>query len=279
MRARRMGATVGGLLIAAALAIPTAAQAELCDAPTGICIVNPPTAANPWVGPQLVQVRLPEDAQPNYSSAGWTQPGAPEGDYPHRLGGFQLVEQGPLGGTSLYQGIFEPDLRAHGPGPNVFMPLDGAVNLTVTAAHGDSACTCIKESTATFSGLPVSSTVASFHWQIVRRGRWFQAVMAFEARAPVRVKQLFHVSAFAKNGDVDFAPLPLRERRVTGIGPVRVVQKLSVRYVKHQCEGHRRCELVAEAVMETPTSARVEEELLNSISRKVSLPKQQTQPQ
>jgi hypothetical protein len=261
-------------LAAGLLAVPATAGAELCSPDAHICIVNPPIAATPWVAPQLVQLRLPSEADPAYSGASWTQPGVPyafslkSGRYPLK-GGLQLVEQGPPGGMSLYQGTIESVFGSDLSG-NVFLPVDGALTLSVVARHNDPTCECLKEATATFSDLPVLAAVTGFSWRIVRRGKWFRAVMSFEARTPIRVEQIFHVSAF-KGERVDFFPRPLMTRRVTGSGPLRIVQKLSARYVQNKCSGYRRCLLYAEGQMGSAAESSLEDGLLSAISRPITL--------
>lgn len=262
------------------LAVPAMAGAELCSPDGHFCIVNPPTAATPWVAPQLVQLRLPSEADPTYSGASWTQPGVPGADFPRSLesgrypikGNLQLLEQGPPGGTSLYQGSIEPWFAAEGEGSNSFLPVDGALVLSVVARHSDPICTCMKEISATFAGLPVLGAVTGFSWQIVRSGKWFRAIMSFEARTPVRVEQIFHVSAF-KGGSVDLFPIPLMTRQVTGSGPLRIVQKLSAAYVQNKCSGYGRCRLYAEGQMGSAAESRLEDGLLSSISRPIPVRK------
>ncbi len=254
------------------------AQAELCDPATRICIVNPPTAASPWLAPQLVQLRLPSEADPSYSGAAWTQPGVPGAEFPRSLesghypikGKLQLLEQGPPGGTSLYQGSIEPWFAAEREGSNRFLPMDGTLTLSVQARVSDPFCQCAKDTTATFAGLPVLGAVSGFTWRIVRSGKWFRAVMSLEARSPIRVEQIFQISAFTK-GDVDFFPLPLMKRRVTGTGPLRIVQKLSAAYVHRKCSGYRRCQLYAEGQMGSAAEASAQDGLLSSISRPVAI--------
>lgn len=234
------------------------ASAELCNPSGQICIVNPPTAANPWVAPQLVQLRLPSEADPYYSHAAWTQPGTFEGDFGRDLGQntypelppkLKLVEAGPPGGTSLYQAIVEPEVRVDPP-RNVFAPADGTLNLTVQARHGDNACSCLKEVSATFEGLPILGTVAGFKWRIVHRRTWYAAVMSFYARAPLRLEQLFHISGF--NGQKVHIGHLFVTRRKLGTGPQKIVQKLSAKYVERQCAPYRRCVLFSEATLGAP---------------------------
>ncbi len=233
--------------VAVFLAPPMSARAELCDPATKICIVNPPSAAAPWIPPQLVQLRLPAEAEPEYSGASWSQPGQSWSDALRSgaglvRGGLQLLEQGMPGGTSLYQGILEARYGYERPS----LPTDGALTLSVVAGHRGSNCTCIEETKATFSELPVLSPIGRFNWRIVRSGKFFQAVMSLEARSAVQIKQLFYISAF-DGEEYDFLPLPLMQRKVTGSGSVRVVQRLSARYVQNQCAAYRRCMLWADA--------------------------------
>jgi hypothetical protein len=241
------------------LAVPASAGAELCSPDGHICIVNPPTAANPWVAPQLVQFRLPSGADPyNYSRATWTQPGAFEGDFSRTLGQntypelgpkLKLIEAGSPGGTSLYQAIVEPEIRVDPP-RNIFAPVDGTLNLTVEVVRDDEACKCRKETSATFEQLPILGTVAGFKWHIVHRRRWYAAVMSFYARAPLRLEQLFHISGF--NGqEVDIGHLFVTRRKLE-IGPQRIVQKLSTKYVERHCAPYHRCVLFAEAEFGAP---------------------------
>lgn len=252
-----------------------AQAAELCDAPTHICIVNPPTAASPWIAPQLVQLRLPAEANPNYSGASWSQPGVypqalESGGYPIK-GGLQLIEQGAPGGTSLYQGTIEPGFSA-GPNGNSFLPADGALTLTVEARASDPICECVKPfATTAFAGLPVLGAITGFNWRIVRSGKWFRAIMSLEARTPIRIEQIFHVSGFEKKGGVDFFPRPLMTRQVTGTGPLQMVQKLSARYVEHKCSGYQRCRLYAEGQMGSAAEPHLADGLLSSVSRPVMI--------
>lgn len=238
--------------------LPATASAELCDPSGQICIVNPPASSNPWIAPQLVQLRLPSDASAEYSRATWAQPGTFEGDFPRALGQntypalgprLKLIEAGPPGGTSLYQAIVEPEIRVDPP-RNVFAPADGTLNLTVEAKHSDNACECLKEVSATFAGLPILGTVGGFKWRIVHRRRWYAAVMSFYARAPLRLEQLFHISGF--NGqEVDIGHLFVTRRKL-GTGPQKIVQKLSAKYVQRHCVPYRRCVLFAEAEFGAP---------------------------
>lgn len=282
MKARRMSAIFGGLLIAAALAVPAAAQAELCDAASGICIVNPPTAASPWIPPQLVELRLPSEAEPQYSVASWTQSGVSEypnylqtGHYPIK-GRLELVQQGPPGGTSLYRGTLEPNFNQEGPGANTFAPVDGALTLSVDAARADPSCQCSKHQIATFTGLPVLSPVAAFSWHLVKRGQWFSAVLSLEARTPLRLSQeLYGVGSASKERSVVF-PLPYRKHVLTGSGPLRLVQKLSVQYVRNHCAKLRRCSLWASAWIGTAAESALEDSPLNPLSR--SVPNHQRRP-
>jgi hypothetical protein len=256
--------------------LPAGASADLCNTSGQICIVNPPTAASPWVAPQLVQLRLPSEANPAYSGASWTQPGVPNAEFPHSLatgtypnkGKLQLVEPGSPGGTSLYQGTVEPNFNA-GQGLNLFLPADGTLTLTVEASASDPTCQCVKTlASATFTGLPVLGAVTDFSWQIVRSGKWFRAIMSFEARTPVRATQIFHVSTF-KGGRVHFFPTPLMTRQVTGSGPLRIVQKLSAAYVQNKCSGYQQCRLYAEGEMGSAAESRLEDGLLSSVSRPI----------
>lgn len=249
------------VLLAVALGaylLPATASAELCSPTSQICIVNPPTAASPWVAPQLVQLRLPSDADPFYSHAAWTQPGTFEGEFPRALGqntypelgpSLKLIEAGPPGGTSLYQAIVEPEVRVDPP-RNIFAPADGTLNLMVEAKHNDEACGCLKETSATFAGLPILGTVGGFKWRIVRRRTRYAAVMSFYARSPLRLEQLFHISGF--NGqEVDLGHLFVTRRKL-GVGPQKIVQKLSTKYVERHCAPYRRCVLFAEAELGAP---------------------------
>jgi hypothetical protein len=265
------------LLAAVSLAALTGvARAELCDPATRICIVNPPTAASPWLPPQLVQLRLPAESNPTYSSAAWTQPGILGAEYPHSLetgrypikGKLQLVEQGTPGGTSLYQGMIEPGFGSEQPGSNLFLPVDGTLTLSVRSARADPGCECIKEDIATFVGLPVMSPVARFNWRLVRSGKWFLATMSLEARTPLRVTQIFYLSGFDGRG-YDFLPLPLMKRQLTGAGSLRIVQKLSARYVHNKCSDYRRCKLYVDGEMGSAAESRLEDGLLSSLSRPV----------
>jgi hypothetical protein len=263
--------TAGGLFSAAA-------QAELCDPATRICIVNPPTTASPWLAPQLVQLRLPSESNPTYSTASWTQPGVPGAEYPRFLetgrppikGKIQLVEQGPSGGTSLYQGMIEPRFDSERLGSNTFAPIDGTLILSVSAARSDSGCECVKDDIATFAGLPVLAPFTRFNWRLVKNGKWFRATMSLDARTPLRMTQLLYVSAFDGKG-YDFFPLPLRKRRVTGSGPLRIVQQLSARYVHNKCADYRRCRLYADGEMGTAAEWASQDGHLDSLSRPIAI--------
>jgi hypothetical protein len=266
------------LLLVGAGVLPAAASADLCDAASRICIVNPPTAANPWVAPQLVQLRLPSEANPAYSGASWTQPGVPGAEYPNYLrsgryplkGRLQLLEQGPPGGTSLYQGTIEPRFDSERRGSNTFAPVDGALTLSVVASQSDPACSCTKETTAIFAGLPVLSPFGRFNWRLVKSGKWFRAILSLEARTALRVTQLLYVSTF-DGKQYDFFPLPLMKRRVIGTGPLRIEQKLSTAYVHNQCEDYRRCTLYADGEMGTAAESYSQDGLLNSLSRPIAI--------
>jgi hypothetical protein len=270
---RWIGAAVWLLTLGGSALFPQLAKAERCDSTSHICIVNPPTAASPWIAPQLVQLRLPAEARPEYSRAAWTQTGLPTGEWPHPLSsgvinnGLQLLEQGPPGGMSLYQATLQSDLSAHQEGLDTFLPVDGVLTLTVTAGQVEQECSCIKELTATFESLPVFSAIANFNWHIARGRGFFKAIMSFEARTPVHAEQSFHGSGFSKQ-DIDFFPLPLMEREVTASGPVRIVQKLSIRYVRNRCRGYRRCELVTEGELQSVGGSEGQG-LLSSISRRI----------
>jgi hypothetical protein len=254
---------------------PQLTKAESCDSTSHICIVNPPTSANPWIAPQLVQLRLPAEARPEYSRAAWTQTGLPTGEWPHSLSsglinnGLQLLEQGPPGGMSLYQATLQSDLGAHQEGLNTFLPVDGVLTLTVTAGQVEQECSCIKETTATFESLPVLGAISNFNWHIARGRKFFKAIMSFEARTPVHVEQFFHGSGYSKQ-DIDFFPLPLMDREVTASGPVRVVQKLSIRYVRNRCRAYRRCELVTEGQLQSVGGSEGQG-LLSSITRRIPI--------
>jgi hypothetical protein len=247
------------------------AQAELCDPATRVCIVNPPTAASPWIPPQLVELRLPSEAEPQFAGASWTQPGVSEypnylqtGHYPIK-GRIELVQQGPPGGTSLYQGTLEP-------GGTALTPIDGTLTLSVDAARSNPTCQCVNHNVATFAGLPVLSPVAAFSWQLVKRGQWFKAVLSLEARTPLRLSQeLFGVGSASKERSVVF-PLPYRKHVITGSGPLRLVQKLSVRYVQNQCAKLRRCSLSASAWIGTAAESAMEDGPLGSLSRPIPSP-------
>jgi hypothetical protein len=264
------------LAVASLAALAGTARAELCDPATRICIVNPPTAASPWLASQLVQLRLPAESNPAYSGASWTQPGVPEAEYPHGLesgrypikGKLQLVEQGAPGGTSLYQGMIEPGFDSERPGNNLFLPVDGTLTLSVRSARADPGCECIKEDIATFAGLPVMSPVARFNWRLIRSGKWFLATMSLEARTPLRVSQILYVSGFDRKG-YDFFPLPLMKRQLTGSGPLRIVQKLSARYVHNKCSDYQRCTLYVDGEMGSAVESRLEDGHLSSLSRPI----------
>jgi|GEM_PF-6760221 len=262
LRRRGFSAAVvlAGLLAVGLLGSGAAtASAELCNPSGQICIVNPPTAANPWVAPQLVQFRLPSGADPyNYSRATWTQPGAFEGDFPRTLGQntypelgpkLKLIEAGPPGGTSLYQAIVEPEVRVDPP-RSIFAPADGTLNLTIEVVRDDEACKCRKEASATFEQLPILGIVAGFKWRIVHRRRWYAAVMSFYARTPLRLEQLFHISGF--DGQKTHIGHLFVTRRKLGTGPQKIVQKLDAKYVERQCAPYRRCVLFAEAELGAP---------------------------
>jgi hypothetical protein len=281
MRSAALGILGSVAVLLGLLASP--ARAELCDPASGICVVNPPSAASPWVAPQVVQLRLPADSRPEYSGASWTEAGIPGGEWPRPLSsgivnnGLQLLEQGPPGGTSLYQATLRTDFAARATGVNSFAPADGTLSLTVMAGRSDPSCTCIRETTAAFPGLPVLGAIAGFDWRIARGGGFFRAVMSFGARTPVAVEQLFHISGYSK-GEIDFLPLPLMRREVTGAGTVRVVQKLSTRYVRNRCRLYRRCDLVAEAILESPGGGSETQGLLSSISRRIATPERAVRP-
>lgn len=51
--------------------------------------------------------------------------------------------------------------------------------------------------------VPVLDAITGLNWRIVRSGKWFRAIMSFDARTPIRVEQIFHISAF-KGEKVDF---------------------------------------------------------------------------
>lgn len=221
------------------------AQAELCDTGTRICVVNPPTAASPWLAPQLVQLRLPAETNLAYSGASWMQPGVPEGEYPQRLDGLQLVEQGPPGGMSLYQGTIEPIFGKTQVQTPLVLPADGALTLSVVSKYTDPACNCATEAVATFPGLPVLAPLTRLNRRVVKSGKWFRAIMSLEARTPIRVSQIMYVAGY-DGKEYTFFPHPLRERKVTASGPLRIEQKLSIRYVHRQCRAYRRCTVWAE---------------------------------
>lgn len=259
------------LAVMAGVLWPVAAHAELCDPSTRICIVNPPSPASPWLAPQLVQLRLPAEASSTYSRANWTQPGVVDypvylqsGRYPIK-GGLQLIEQGAPGGTSLYQGTLEPKFGEGGPAAT---PFDGAVTLSVIAAQSDPLCMCVKEAIATFAGLPVRAPVGRFNWRITKSGKWFRAIMSFETRVALRATQILYVSGF-DGKRIDLFPLPLMKRVVTATGPIRIEQKLSVRYVQRACTEYRRCTLWADGQLGTAAESPLEDGSLDSRSRRM----------
>lgn len=259
-----MRARIGLVALVAALALvvaPAAASGEVCDASGRFCIVNPPTAANPWVAPQVVQFRLPAEAHPDYSGGWWKQGERPGG----KLAAPVIVAPGPPGGTTLYQGVLQPVVSVD-PVPNEFLPLDGTVSVTLTAQVSDDACGCYQETTATFDNLPILATLTGFDWRITRRRTSYRAVMSFTARSPVELKQLFHASGFEQDGSVDFGRL--RVKRVTsGVGPQRITQTLGARSVSRFCEAFLRCALFTEAVVGAPFEGG---SLLRSVQRPVA---------
>ncbi len=274
---RRLAVALTGAVAVLAFFGAGQAQAELCDTGTRICVVNPPTAASPWLAPQLVQLRLPTETNLAYSGASWMQPGVSEGEYPRSLesdrypikGGLQLVEAGPPGGTSLYQGTIEPIFGQTQVQTPLVLPVDGALTLSVVSKSTDPACNCVKEAVATFPGLPVLAPLARLNRRIVRSGKWFRAIMSLEARTPLRVSQIFYVSGF-DGKQYDLFPHPLLERKVTASGPVRIEQKLSTRYVHRQCRAYRRCTLWADGEMGIAAESSLADRLLPSVPRPVT---------
>lgn len=246
----------------AGAATASSASAEVCDASGKFCIVSPPTAASPWVAPQIVQFRLPAEATPDSSGGQWSQPGM----YPGSLFPATLIAAGAPGGTSLYQATLAPSAEVSR-GSNRFWPVDGAASVTLVARQSDPVCVCYHESTATFDNLPILGTIAGYNWRFKKTKRWYQVITTFTARHPIELEQLFHPSGFTK-GRVDIGRI--RAKRITtGIGPQRITQKLSAKFVHRYCAAFGRCGLFAESELGSPFDSQV---LLWPLMRRVTVP-------
>lgn len=200
------------------------------------CLLNPPTAAQP-LGPfPTFRLRTPADVGDRIDVA-WQGPGMLDRLY----AGMQLLEQGPPGGTSLWQGTIEPWLGVD----TSSIPRDGTLDLTVVAWNS-------LHETATFAGLPVLSLVSGINVAVRRQKRSYVAVYTATARGPAEARVRMYVSAKNKQGGYDFPGKMTERRTISAGGAIRVETKFSRRYVLKQCQRYRKCKLYGDGYLTMP---------------------------
>lgn len=209
--------------------------------PSGqICLVNPPTAAEPWQGSPTIQLRVP--AESTGVQVIWRN--SDMAAYTFYNVGMQLVAQGPPGETSIWQGQIVPYL---GTMDTASMPWDGTVVITATASpppHNG-----FYDVKATFTDLPVLGLVNGISESVKRQGQRYVATYSATARAPASVRVRMYISASNAEGGFDFPGKRAKGTATVGGGVVQAAAQLSRRYVLKKCKAYRHCSLFAEGFL------------------------------
>jgi hypothetical protein len=213
------------------------------DPPGQICLVNPPTAVEPWLATQPIQMRVPADV--TRLDVQWRNSDAL---YDRFNLGMQLLAPGPPGGTSVWQGAIQPYL---GTIETSSIPRDGGLTLIATAYKPDSSFS--GSITATFNDLPVLALVNGITERIKRRGKRYVATYSANARVAASVRLRMYISAPEPGGEgYDFPGKKARGTASVSSGVIQSTATFSRRYVLNKCRPYRHCTIFAEAFLALP---------------------------
>jgi hypothetical protein len=229
------------------LMAPTTASAEICggepktlteEPPGQICLVNPPSAPEPWPALPTFQLRVPSNI--NRIDATWR--GFDDSPYSIYNASARLIAPGPPGGKSLWQGAIIPFLSGL---DTTSRPHSGTVSLSIkTWAERPPPVYNTESEVATFSDLPVRGLIDDLGTTIKRQGKRYVASFTANVGAPATAKVTLYISA-SKSGNYDFPGKPVTGAASVAAGAMRATAQLPLSRVLKKCRPYRHCTLRA----------------------------------